>query len=199
MLQVVGFELDAIKLVISTQLLDFLFGILLTHHHIAVLILRELIEEIVVGESCAIICLGAKILWNLKVWHDRAILDVILLALAHYLHGVAQSLGHIAEQLVHLGSCLEPFLKRISHAVWVIKILACVQADKMIVCLTVILIDEVDIIGCNKLDTMLCCHLLQESIIRLLLLIALRIKERIFRWMALHLKVIVIAKEVLMP
>src|SRR5574344_1419892 len=133
MFQVVGFELDAIELIISTKFLDLLLSILLTHHHITVLILRELIEEIIVGETSAIVSLGAKLRWNLKVWHDRAILDVVLLALAHYLHSVAQSLGHIAEQLVHLGCCLEPFLKRISHTVWVIKILARIQADEMVV------------------------------------------------------------------
>ena len=66
-----------------------------------------------------------------------------------------QHLGDVGEELVHLAPRLHPLLLAVAHALGVIEVLARAEADKTIVRLGVLLVEEVDIIGRDDLHPML--------------------------------------------
>ena len=125
---------------------------------------------------------------------DRVALDLIA-----YLDSVTQSLGDILEDGVHLLTGLHPLLLGVEHTFWVIQILTRREADEAVVSLGIILINEVDIVGADQLNTQSLRELLEMLIDDKLQLISLVVGTLDGSLMELKLKIVVIAKEVTIP
>ena len=108
--QIVSLQLDTVELIVATQLLNLLAGSILLHHHIAILVTRKLIEEILLAVLCAVALLRTELLRDGKGRHNRGVVDRVVLHLITYLHSVRQRLGHILKDGVHLGTSLHPLL-----------------------------------------------------------------------------------------
>ena len=152
--QIIGFEFDTIQLVVSAQFLDLRFRIGLTQDYIPVFIPRELVKQILLCQLLPITFFRSKVFGNIKSWHNRSAINTIEFNLICYFQRITQSIRNIAENLIHLGSCLHPFLFRITHTIRIIQILSRTQADQAIVCISILFVDEMNIIGSNNLDTM---------------------------------------------
>ena len=152
--QIIGFEFDTIQLVVSAQFLDLRFRICLTQDNIPVFIPRELVKQILLCQFLPITFFRSKVFGNIKSWHNRSAVNTIEFNLICYFQRITQSIRDIAENLIHLGSCLHPLLFRITHTIRIIQILSRTQADQAIVRICILFVDEMHIIGSNNLDTM---------------------------------------------
>ena len=200
-LQIIGFQLQAIELVDATEVLHLLLGLFPRADLLAVLVARELIEELLVREALVVSLFGAKARGDGEVGHDRTVVDAVGLHLLQYFHRIGERLGHIGEDVVHLGLRLEPLLLGVAHALRVIEILGCAQADETVVGFCILLINEVYVVGTHYLHAVLLGQL-QDDLVSLLLqgeCLAVGQLRGIFHFMALDLEVVVLAKDVLVP
>ena len=94
-------------------------------------------------------------------------------------------LWDVCEQGIHLLRRLHPLLLAIAHALGVVEILPRTQTNQAIVRLCILFIQEVNIICCNHLHTVLLPQLQQDSIHLLLLLVGLLVPEGIIRLVSL--------------
>ena len=145
--QVVGLELDAVELVVAAEFLDLLAALLLRHHHVAVLVARKLVVELLLRNAGAVLLLGAELLRNLEVGHDRRVVDRVELDLV----ADVDRRGHrlrvaLAEDRSHFGRRLEPLLLRVEHALRIVEVLARREADQAVVRLGILLVDEVYVV-----------------------------------------------------
>ena len=148
--EIVGLELDAVQLVVPAQFFDLFAAFLLRHHHIAVLVAREFLEEVLLREPGAVLLLGAELLGDLEVGHDRRMVDRIALDLIADVHGRRHRLGvGFAEDRSHLGRRFQPLLLGVEHALGVVEVLARREADQTVVRLGVILVHEVHVVGAD--------------------------------------------------
>ena len=152
LLQVVGLKLDAVQLIVATQLLNLGFGIGLREHHVALFVAGELIEEVLLGIFLAVALLGTKVLGNLEVGHDGCVVDGVELHLVTYLHRVGQGLGDMSEDFVHLGRRLHPLLLGVEHTGGVVEVLARGEADEAVVSLGMLFVYEVHVVGAHQTD-----------------------------------------------
>ena len=198
--QIVGFELDAVEFIVAAQfIMNLLLSLLLTQHNIAILVTGEFFEEILISEPYTVLLLIAEPGGNLEIGHDRAVLDVIDLALIDNFEGVSQCLGHVGPKFVHLGRSLEPLLLGVAHTGRVVEVLARIHANQVIVRLGVLLIHKVYVVGGHQLDVVLVRHLDEPRIEFVLLDDTSGIVGGILRRMALKLQVVVVAEETLVP
>ena len=199
--QVVGFELDAVELIVATQFLDFLLTFLGRKLVLTVLIAGKLIVELLFGELGAPLLLSTKLLRDGEVGHDGIVVETVDLHLIEDLHRVCQSLRNIAEDGVHLIAGLEPLLLGVEHTRGVIKVLACGETEQMVVGLSILLVDKVGIIGTDEFDAILPGQF-DEHLVGLLLQgegLTVGTDSRISDLMTLQLEVVVIAPEALVP
>ena len=79
-------------------------------------------------------------------------LDVVCLHLVENLESVAESLGNILKDIVHLLASLKPFLLGVEHTGRVVEVLACGETEKVVVGFSILLIYEVGVVGAYHLD-----------------------------------------------
>ena len=91
--EVVGLELYAVELVVSSKLFDLLFGCLLVHHNLAILVASELVEEILLGKACAVLLLGAEVGRDREYGHNWCVVNRVTLDLVADGNRILQSLG----------------------------------------------------------------------------------------------------------
>ena len=103
--------------------------------------------EIIVGRG--------ELLGDREVGHQRTVVDAVVLDLGADLLGRSQSLGDIGEELIHLRHGLHPLLLAVAHTGGVVEILARTEADQSVMCLGILLIEEVNIIGSDDLHPVL--------------------------------------------
>ena len=81
----------------------------------SVLVRREFTEQVILRESPTPLLFRPELLRYGEERHDRVALYIVRLHLVENLSGIGKSLRYIAEYLVHLLTCLEPFLLGIEH------------------------------------------------------------------------------------
>ena len=123
--EIVCFELDAVKFVVAAQLPDFLLGFLLREDDVSVFVTGEFVEEVLFREFLPVLLFRADLLGNIEVGHDGRMVDSVSFHLVAYLACVGQRFGHVGEDGVHLGLCLEPFLLGVEHTAWIVQFAAC--------------------------------------------------------------------------
>ena len=69
--------------------------------------------------------------------------NAVPLHLAENLHRVGESFGHVGKDLVHLLPRLKPLLLAVEHALGIIEVSSCREAEQTVVSLSVVLVDEV--------------------------------------------------------
>ena len=171
----------------------------LGHNHIAVLVARELIEEVLLTIFRTVTRLCSKLLGNLKLRHNGCVVDRVVLYLIANLHCIGQRLGHILEDGIHLGTRLHPLLLRVEHTLGIVQISTCREANKTVVRLGVRLINKVHIVRAYHLDAEPIRELDKMLIYLQLHRVGLVISSLDCSLMQLKLKVIIITKEILMP
>ncbi len=197
--QIVGLQLYTIELVVPAQLVDLLRRLVFAHHHVAVLVARELVEQIALGVTLAILRLGAEILGNGERGHDGGVIDGVGLHAVAYLHRVGQRLGHVAEYGVHLGARLHPLLLRVEHSFGVVQILARTEAYQSVVRLGIGLVDEVHIVGTYQLYAAFSRQLLQVLVDLRLQRVHLVVRPFDGGFVKLELEIVILSEYALVP
>ena len=127
--------------------------------------------------------------------------DAVDLYLVENLLRVAQRLGHIAEDVVHLLLSLEPLLLGVKHTGGIIKILAGSQAEQVVVGLGSVFVLEVAVVGAHELDAFFLGNLHQHGIGALLQGEGITVGTdiRVFDLMTLQLEIVVVAEDPVVP
>ena len=199
--QIVGLEFNAVDLVVAAESVDDGLRLVGRQRILAVLIGSELFEKLLLGEFLVPFLFRTEALRDGEERHDGSVVDTVDLYLIENLLRVAQRLGHIAEDIVHLLLCLEPLLLGIEHTGGIIKILSGGQTEQVVVGLSGVFVLEVAVVGAYKLDAFFLCDLHQHGIGALLQGegIAVGTDVRVFDLMALQLEIIVIAEDPVIP
>ena len=127
--------------------------------------------------------------------------DAVCLHLVQHFKRVGEGLGDIGEDVVHLSLCLEPLLFGVSHALGIVEILGGTQADEAVMGLGIVFIYEVNIIGAHHFHAVFLGQFQDDLVGFLLQRVCLTVGylRRILYLMTLNLKVVVFAKDVLVP
>ena len=153
---------------------------ILVHVQIVVQVVKESLVDLVLGK------------------HMVAV-DLIFLNFGSYLQGVFQHFRMVWEQSGHLLLALQVLLLGVVKARLLVDLLTGVQTDKMVVRGAILLVDEVDVIRGDHLDTHLLSQLEYSLIADLLFLINLQRQPRDLRLVEHHLKVVVVSEDPLVP
>ena len=199
--QVVGLELDAVQLVVTAQFLDFLLALLARQRILAVLVAGELLVELFLAELMSPLFLRTEVFGDGEEGHDGVVVDAIDFDLVENLAGIAQCLGDVGEDVVHLLAGLEPLLLGVEHAGGIVEVLARREAQQVVVSLGVLLVDEVRIVGADELDAVFVSQL-YEHLVGLLLQgerLAVGTQGRVFHLVALQLQVVVVSEDTVIP
>ena len=115
--------------------------------------------------------------------------------------GVGKCLGNVFEEEIHLGSCLEPFLLAIAHAIGVVQVFAGREAEEQVVSLGIIFVEEVRVVGADELYAVLFRQIDEDRIDAFLYLVSVTIGNlcRVDYLVPLQLDVIVVAPNVMEP
>ena len=197
--QVVSLEFYTVEAVISAQLVDLFLGIRLAHGDIAVLVARELVEEILLRETLAVLGFRAECLRYGERRHDGGVVDGVVLDLVAYIDRIGQRLGYVTEDGVHLGAGLHPLLLRVEHALGVVQILARTEAYKAVVRLGIVLVDEVYVVGAYETYAVFPRKLNQMLVHIELHGVGLVVGAFDRSLVKLQLEVVVVAEEILVP
>ena len=81
-----------------------------------------------------------------KSRHDRTAVDGVEFYLSAISSVLLKASGDIGEDGVHLGGCLHPFLLGVAHTLGVVQVFAGTKADQAVVSLSVVGIDEMDVV-----------------------------------------------------
>ena len=168
LMQIVGLKLDAVQLVISAQLLDFLLALLGWQLVFAILVAGELSVQVFFREFPSPFLFRAKVLRYGEEGHDGVALYVVGLHFAEHLASVCQCLGDVLEDVIHLLAGLEPFLFAVEHARGVVQVLASGQTEQMVVGFGIILVHKVAVVAADELHTIFVCQF-YEHLVGLLL------------------------------
>ena len=199
MLQVVGLELDAVQLLVSAKLLDFLLRGLLAQHHLALFVAGELVEEVLLRQSRAPFLLPAEILRNREHRHQRVAVHTVHLHLLCHLHRVGQRLGQVGKHRLHLLRTLQPLLLRVVQAVRVSVVLLRRQANQVVVSLAVLLLHKVGVVRRHQLDVVFPRQAYQLRLHLHLPAVGVVVRIRLVRLVAHQLDVVVVAEHPLEP
>ena len=163
------------------------------------LILSELIIKVFLRKLLPVFFFRSEILGNGKSRHDRGMVDRVIFYFIEKFQCIAQRFRHIGKELVHLFSCLHPFLLGIEHTGRIIQILTGTQTDQTVMCFGIFFIHEMNVICTNQLDIKL-LGIFHKIFVHLYLQrVALVIGPGNSCFMALHFKVKIIAEQVLIP
>ena len=194
MAQIVGFKLDADHLLVASQT-----QVIVRHDAPLGVRIVELLHEVFGGVFSPIRLLRSERRIDLEEGHQRGRVDGVHLHLVSDLYGVAQRLGHIGEDGVHLGRRLDPLLFGVSHTVWVVDLLARAEADQSLVRIGVVLVHEMRVVRSDQFHAVLSRKLHQHPVHLHLLRIRRRVRIRRMRLVALQLEVEIFAEESLEP
>ena len=150
--QIVSLELDAVYLVVSAEFLYLLLALFWRQLVLPVLVRCELIVELLLGEFLSPLLLRSERLGNGEERHDGVVVEAVCLHLVQNLDSVCHRLRNVVEHLPHLLFGLKPLLLRVKHTFRVVDILACREAQQVVVSLSILLVHEVSIVGANELD-----------------------------------------------
>ena len=199
--QIVSFKLDSVDLIVATQLLDFLLAFFGRQLVLAILIRGKLVVKLLLRKLLPPFFFSSEAFRDGEERHNRVIIKTVGLYLIQYLQRVSHCFRHIAEDVVHLLTCLKPLLLGVEHSRRVIEILAGRETEKMVVGLSIFLIHKVGIVRTDQFDTIFPSQF-DQHLIGLLLKregLAIGTLVRICHLMALKLQIIVVAPEPLMP
>ena len=168
LMQIVGLKLDAVQLVISAQLLDFLLALLGGQLVFAILVAGELPVQVLFREFPSPFLFRAEVLRYGEEGHDGVALYVVGLHFAEHLASVCQCLGDVLEDVIHLLAGLEPFLFAVEHARGIVQVLAGGQTEQMVVGFGIILVHKVAVVAADELHTIFVCQF-YEHLVGLLL------------------------------
>ena len=199
MLQIVGLELDAVQLLVSSQLLDLLLRRLLAQHHLALLVAGELVEEVLLRQPRSPVLLLAETLGNGEERHQRVAVDTVHLHLLRHLQRVRQRLRQVGKHRLHLLRTLQPLLLRIVHAVRVRIVLLRCQANQVVVRLAMALLHKMRVVRRHQLDPVLPRQPYQLRLHLHLPAVRLVVRVRLVRFVAHQLYVVVLAEHPLEP
>ena len=149
--QIIGFQLQTVKLVTTAQFLHFLFGVLAAEHHVAVFVAGKLLKQVLVGIFLPIAFFGSKFFRNGKVRHNRCMVDAVKLHLVANVASVGQCLRHVCKHFIHFRPRLEPFLFGIKHTFRVVQITVGAQADQTVVCFGILLFHKMAVVRTDQL------------------------------------------------
>ena len=198
--EVVGLEFDAVQLVVTAQALDFLAGRFLRHHHIAVLVACKFVEQVLLREPGAVLRLGAELLGNLELGHDRRMVDRITFDLIADVDGRRHRLGvGLAEYRGHFGRRFQPLLLGVEHTLRVIEVLARRETDQTVVRLGVVLIHEMHVVGADHPHVVLRGQFAQVFVHMQLHGVGLVVGPFDSRLVQLQLEVIIVSENLLVP
>ena len=192
-LQVIRFQLDTVQPIDTSQLLHLLYGVLLAHHDLALLVAGKLVEKILFREFLPVLLLRTHLRGNRKHRHQRIGIQLVFLHFIHDLLRVLQHLRDIAEQSLHLRRGLEPLLAGISHPVRVIQILPGIQTNQQVVRLGILLVQEMHVVRGDHLDPQPLAHLQDFGVTLHLIVVHFRPLLRRFRGVTHHLEIIIVA------
>ena len=150
--QVIGLQLDAVELVVSAQFFDLLAGLLLAEHDVAVLVLRELVEEVFLRKTLPVALLGSELGRNFEGRHDGGVVDGIGLDLFADFDRRSHRFGYVAEDRRHLLAGFEPLLLGVEHSLGIVEVLAGREADQPVVRLGVVFVHKVHVVGTDQTD-----------------------------------------------
>ena len=151
------------------------------------------------GQTVGIVLFLSERSGDVELRHDRVMVDIIYLHFIDYLLGVGERFGDIAEDGLHLRGCLEPLLLGVVHSVDIVDEMVGAEADKAVVRLGVLFVDEMTVVGGNKFDVVFMRQLDEHGVHLFLPLIDLHVCAGFLRLMALEFDIIVLAKEGLEP
>ena len=201
MLQIVGLKLDAIHLLIATQMVYPLLRVFLRHGIFAILIGGKLTKKVFLRKLLFPILFLSKRFGNGEVGHNGVVVDGIDFHLIKNLEGIRHRFGHIAEDAVHLFAGLKPLLLGIKHARGVVKVFPRRETQQVIVSLGVLFVHKVNVIGAHHLNAVLLSQAENRLIGALLHGIGLTVGPNggVFHLVALYLQVVIVAKNSLVP
>ena len=150
-------------------------------------------------QTVRIVFLSAERSGDVKFGHNRSVVDVINLHLVDYLLRVLQRFREVAEYLCHFFRRLEPLLLGVMHPVHIVDVVVGAEANKPVMCLCVLRVDEVGVVGADDFDTVFLCQSDQYGVHLFLAFIYLRVSARYLGLMALQLDVVVVAENVFEP
>ncbi len=199
--EVVGFKLYAVELIVSSELLYLFLSLFPAHHHVAVLVLRELVEEVFLRKPFAVFVLRAEVLGYGEVGHDGGVVDGVGLYFVANFAGGGERVGQVGEDFVHLRPCLEPFLLRVEHSVFVVQVTPCRQAYKPVVRLGVFFVDKVAVVGADVFYAVLLRQAQQLCVYFLLQRVGIPVGAYggVRHLVALELEVVVVSEDALEP
>ena len=108
--QIVGFQFDTIQLIIATQFFNFTMGSILAQHHVTIFVPCKLIKQIFFRIFLSIAFFRSEIFRNLKVRHNRSMVNAIKLYLVANCSRIRQCLRDIGKQFIHLRLGFHPLL-----------------------------------------------------------------------------------------
>ena len=121
--QIISLELDAVNLIVATQLLNLLLPFLWCQLVLAILITGKLLIQVILRELLPPLFFRTERLRNGEERHNRVMVQAVDLYLVENLQRVRQSLRHITKNLIHLCLSLKPLLFRVEHTSRIIQIL----------------------------------------------------------------------------
>ena len=163
------------------------------------LVSRELVEEVLLGELSMVTLLGAKVLGDRELRHDRSRINGVGLYLIHNLLRIADGFWQVGEDGSHLLGCLEPLLLGVMHAVHIVHIVVGTEADKSVMRFGVLLLHKVHIVGGYDFDIMLACQVNEHLVHHFLYLVGMLVGSRLLGLVALQFYIVVLAEECLEP
>ena len=146
-----------------------------------------------------VIVLVVEAVGQWKIGQDWCMVDAIYLDFVKNFVGVLQRLGDVAKNAIHFLLGLEPFLLAVEHHVLIGEFLACREADETLMGIGILLVDEVGIVGADKLDVQFTGKLNQGIIDKTLFLVGLMVGMGNSRLVTLQLQIIVVTKDTLEP
>ena len=199
--KIVRLKLDAVEFVVTSQVGNFLFTLFSWQLVLTILIACELLEKLFVREFLPPLLLRSELFGYWEERHDGVVVDAVEFHLVQYLARVGQCLRHISEHLIHLLTCLKPFLFGIEHSCRVVKVFSCGDAEQMVVCFGVLLVHKMRIVGAYQFDAIFACQF-HNHLVSLLLqgeCLTIGTDGRVFHLMALQFQIIVITENTLVP
>ena len=147
--EIVGFQLDTIKLFVTAQTLYFGFSGFLVQDYFPIFVLRKFIEQIFFRIFLPVSFFCSEILGNGESRHDRSMVYGVVFHLVQNLQRIGKRFRNIGKKLVHLRLGFHPLLLGIKHTARIVQILARTQTDKAVVRLGILLVHKVNVIGAD--------------------------------------------------
>ena len=165
----------------------------------ALLVARELVEEVLLRELLPPVLLASEALGDGEYWHQRVAVDAVGLDFRRHLHRVLQRLRQVGEHLGHLLRALQPLLLGVVQAVGVVIVLLRGQTDEVVVGVAVLLGHEMGVVGGHQLDVVLPGQSYQLRLHLHLPLVSVVVGVGLVGLVAHQLDVVVVAEALLEP